>query len=177
MKKIFFLTPLLLPLLTACGTPEYYCLKGYVFNEADKTCVRTVVEEASINYYCEGKNETIDGQKCKKANISPATPTKVCNPGFYVEGSLCIKEGTVANISKCGSARTFNKADGRCYDKIPAVTTYQCKEGTPDGSTCVVFTYSDALTEYVCDDPKYKLNTDNKCEYVITMNAKNVKED
>ena len=52
----------------------------------------------------------------------------------------------------------------------------KCDVGDLEGSTCVQISYSDAKSEYVCDDNKYTAKGDT-CYYTITMEAKNTKED
>lgn len=175
-NKFIFLIPLIMFFVTGCGEEEWMCLNGYVLDEATKTCSRTVEKPATLNYYCDGQNEKVEGKQCKKTITHQATPSKVCNPGFSMEGGLCVKDGTIANIIQCGANRTYNESNGECYDKISAVTIYKCDVGDLEGSTCVQISYSDAKTEYVCDDNKYTAKGDT-CYYTITMEAKNTKED
>lgn len=170
MKKIVFL--IFIVLLTGCEK-DYICLNGYDLNDETNICTRVVEEEASLKYYCSDKtNELIDG-KCKKTELSSAKIEKKCNSGFSLEGTVCIKDGTVLNYMKCGANRTYSSKTNECYDKISAISIYKCDQGKLDKTSCVKITLTDALSKYTCPET-YELN-DKTCTKTIIMDAVKVK--
>lgn len=171
MKKLLLV--IFVFLLSGC-TNDYMCLNGYKFNESDKTCTRVVSEEATLEFYCETKTDKLEEEKCKTTTLTPAKIEKVCNKGYALEGTRCVKDGTVVNFIKCGTDRTFSNSTLECYDKINAITIYRCEKGNLDKTSCVEISYSDASSKYVCKE-NYKIDDKNMCHQTIVMNAVKIK--
>lgn len=170
MKKSIILMSFLLLFLTGCGEKDsYVCLNGYTLNPGNNKCYREVETEATPNYYCTDTDEVIDGSKCKKTALTQANITRACNPGYYAEGGLCVKSGTIINYEKCGVNKTYDSKKDECYDKVNTIILYNCSTGELDGTTCVNISYSDALLEYICPDNYTVSGT--KCYRSIVMDA------
>ena len=174
MKTKYYVIPLLLLLLTGCGKKELVCLNGYTLNEQDSTCERTIIADAKSVYHCEGANETLDGQQCRKVILTPADATLMCNDGYIFSDGLCSKLNTIYNFAKCGTDSTYDSNEDKCYVRVEPTTSYYCASGQLEGSNCATITYEKAEIEYVCDEENYKLQGD-KCYYVIVTDAKETK--
>ena len=108
-------------------------------------------------------------KKCIKTDLTQAKISRVCNPGYYSEGGICIKDGTIVNYNKCGLDKTYDSKTGKCHDKVNVILLYKCDTGELDGSTCVHISESDALLEYVCPE-EYELKG-QMCYRTIKMDA------
>ena len=176
MKNKYFIIPLLLLTITGCGKKELVCLNGYTLNEKDETCERTVEKDAKSVYHCEGSNETLDGNQCRKVEMTEATASLKCRDGYEFFDGMCIREGTVNDFKKCNSDSTYSSQLDECFSKIEPITTYSCEVGQLEGSTCASITYQKADIEYVCEEANYKLQG-NKCYYTMVTKAKDSKAD
>ena len=102
-KKLLFLLPLLLILVTGCDK-EMKCPGGFVL-EGTK-CVHEVERfEAEITYSCDEGAELTENNTCVRTVVKEATTSESCQEGLTLENGYCVgtlKESPV-DAYKCNS--------------------------------------------------------------------------
>ena len=91
-------------------------------------CSRTNNKETEYVYYCDNKQDKLDGTKCIKEEV--VNPTIICEGGCVLDGPTgsCIKKG----------------ASGERYYTDSCKQSYECPKGELRGRECIVTSKYDA---------------------------------
>lgn len=112
-KKVLFLLPILLIVLTGCTKK---CPEG--FTQEDNKCVREIERfEAQVSYECD-EDTVLDGTNCIRDIFKEPTETTGCKEGLTLENGYCV--GTL---------------------KESPVDAYKCNNGEElKGNKCIKYT-------------------------------------
>lgn len=109
---------------------SYSCPSGYELSSDKKTCSKTTIENAKVEYYC--NNGTLSGTKC----IITETKVDTIESNY----SYSCKEGTLKG-SKC-------IVENNSEEVKDVEIKYSCTEGELKGNKCIITTEKTESTKY-----------------------------